>query len=88
MTYDEATTYIRSLVGSRDWVRFPIIIKATPLTLREGKAHITNTKEFVRTLSLMKVQQEQQIFNDMQLTSRERAWWMAYQQRLEGLKEL
>ena len=47
MTYDEATTYIRSLVGSRDWVGFPIVIRATTLTLREGKAHITDAKEFV-----------------------------------------
>ena len=47
MTYDEATAHIRSLVGSRDWVGFPIVNRGTPLTLGEGKAHITNAKEFI-----------------------------------------
>ena len=47
MTYDEAAAHIRSVVGSWDWVRFPIVIRATPLMLGEGKAHITDAKEFV-----------------------------------------
>ena len=47
MMYDEAATHIRSLVGSRDWVRFPVVIRATLLTLNEGKAHITDAKEFI-----------------------------------------
>ena len=79
MTYDEAATHIRSPVGPRDWVRFPVIIRATPLMLREGKAHITNTKEFVQTLALSRVPQEQQVANDMELTNQEHTWWLAYQ---------
>ena len=52
MTYNEAAAHIRSIVGSQDWVRFPLIIRATPLMLGEGKAHITDAKEFVQTLAL------------------------------------
>ena len=78
MTYDKATTHIRSLVGPRDCVGFPVIIRATPLTLGEGKAHITDAKEFIQTLALMKVQPEQQVFDNTELTSQERAWWLAY----------
>ena len=59
MTYDEAATYLRDLVGSRDWVGFPIIIRATPFTLGEGKMQISDTKEFIRTLTLSRTQQEQ-----------------------------
>ena len=33
MTYDKAAAHIRSLVGPRDWVRFPVVIRATPLML-------------------------------------------------------
>ena len=79
MTYHKAATHIRSLVGSRDWVGFPTVIRATPLTLGKGKAHITNAKEFERTLALRKVQQQQQVFDNMEPTSQERAWWLAYQ---------
>ena len=61
----------RSLVGSRDWVGFPVIIKAIPLMLGEGKAHITNAKEFIRTLTFTKVQWEQHISDHMEPTSRE-----------------
>ena len=80
MTYDEAAAHIRSLVGPRDWVGFPIVIRATPLTLtlREGKVHITDAKEFVQTLALTKVQPEQQVFDNTEPTSQERAWWLAY----------
>ena len=78
MTYDEAGTHIRSLVDSRDWVRFPVVIRATLLTLSEGKAHITDAKEFIRTLTLTRVQQDQQIVDDAEPTSQERAWWLAY----------
>ena len=78
MTYDKAAAHIRSLVGPRDWVGFPIVIRATPLTLGEGKAHITDAKEFIQTLALMKVQPEQQVFNDTEPMSRERAWWLVY----------
>ena len=87
MTYNKATTDIRNLVGPRDWVRFPVVIRATPLMLREGKAHITDAKEFVRTLALLRVQQEEQVFDDTELTSRERAWWLAYWWCLEGSKD-
>ena len=88
MTYDESAVHIRSLVGPRDLVGFPVIIRATPLMLRKGKAHIPNAKEFLRTLTLSRAQQEQQVFDNMELTSQERAWWLAYQQCLEGSKEL
>ena len=47
MTYDEAAAHIRSLVGPRDWVGFTVVIRATFLMLGEGKAHITDAKEFV-----------------------------------------
>ena len=87
MKYKEAATYIKSLIGSWDWVRFPMGIRATPLTLTEGKEQITNAKEFVWTLTLTRVQQEQQATDDTELMSRERAWWLAYWQRLEGSKE-
>ena len=59
MTYDEATAYLRNIVGSRDWVRFPIVIRATPLMLGESKMQISNAREFVRTLTLSKAEQEQ-----------------------------
>ena len=71
MTYNEAATHSRSLVGPRDWVGFPVIIRATPLTIGEGKAHITDAKEFIRTLALMKVQPEQQVFENTEPTSQE-----------------
>ena len=38
MSYDEAAHYIRNIIGSQDWVGFPVIIRATPLTLAESKA--------------------------------------------------
>ena len=88
MTYDEAGTHIRSLVGSQDWVRFPVVIRATLLTLGKGKAHITDAKEFIQTLTLTRVQQDQQIVDDAEPTSQERAWWLAYWWCLEGSKEL
>ena len=47
MTYDEAAAHIRSLVGPRDCVGFTVVIRATFLMLGEGKAHITDAKEFV-----------------------------------------
>ena len=36
MTYHKVATYLRDLIGSRDWVGFPVIIRATPWCL--GKA--------------------------------------------------
>ena len=47
MTYDEAAVYLRDLVRSRDWVGFPVIIRATSLTLGESKMRISNAKEFI-----------------------------------------
>ena len=47
MTNDEATIYLRDLIGSRDWVGFPVIIRVTPLTLGESRMQISDTKEFV-----------------------------------------
>ena len=77
MTYDEATAYLRDLIGSRDWVGFLVIIRATPLTLGESKTQISDTKEFVRTLTLSKVQQEQLTDGDAAQEDQERAWLLA-----------
>ena len=49
MTYEEAATYLRDFIGSRDWVGFPVIIRATPLHL--GKARC----EFLMLRSLYKL---------------------------------
>ena len=59
MTYDEAAAYLRDLICSRDWVGFLVIIRATPLTFGESKMQISDAKEFIQTLTLSKVQQEQ-----------------------------
>ena len=64
MTYEEAATYLRDFIGSRDWVGFPVIIRATPLTLGKSKMRISDAKEFVQTLTLLKAQQEQLIDGD------------------------
>ena len=64
MTYDEAATYLRNIVGSRDWVRFPVIIRATPLMLGKSKMQISDAREFVRTLTLLKAQQKQLAIED------------------------
>ena len=59
MACEEATDYLRSIVSCRDWVGFPIFIKATPLTLSEGKARILDAREFVHMLTMSKAQLEQ-----------------------------
>ena len=56
MSYDEAAHYIRDLVGSQDWVGFPVVIRATPLTLAESKVQISDACEFVHSLTMSKVQ--------------------------------
>ena len=60
MPYDEAAHYIRNIVGSRDWVGFPVIVRATPLTLAESKAWIADAREFVRSLTMSKAQLDHQ----------------------------
>ena len=81
MTYDKATTYLRSIVGSQDWVRFPVVIRATPLMLRESKIQISEAREFVRTLTLLKAQQKPLAIKDAAQAKedQERAWLLAYQ---------
>ena len=59
MPYEEAAEYLRRIVGLRDWVGFPIIIRATPLTLSEEKARIQDARNFVRMLTMSKAQLEQ-----------------------------
>ena len=61
MPYEEVTDYLSSIVGSRDWVGFPVIIKATPLTLGEGKARIVDAHEFIMSceFTMLKAQLEQ-----------------------------
>ena len=88
MTYDEVVTYLRDLVGSQDWVGFPVVIEVTPLTLGESKTWITNAKEFVRTLTLSKAQPEQLIDRDAVWEDQEWAWLSAYWWCLEMQKEL
>ena len=56
MSYKEAAHHPRSIVGSRDWVGFPVVIRATPLTLAKGKAHIADARKFVCMLTMSKVQ--------------------------------
>ena len=56
MSYDEAAHYIRDIVGSQDWVGFPVVIRATPLTLTESKARIADAHEFVHLLTMSKAQ--------------------------------
>ena len=60
MPYDEAAHYIRNIVGSRDWVGFPVVVRATPLTLAESKARIADAREFVRSLTMSKAQLDHQ----------------------------
>ena len=60
MPYDEAAHYIRNIVGSRDWVGFPVVVRATPLTLAESKAWIADAREFVRSLTMSKAQLDHQ----------------------------
>ena len=88
MTYDEAATYLRDLVGSRDWVGFPIIIRATPFTLGEGKMRISDTKEFIQTLTLSRTQQEQLTDGDAAWEKQDQAWLLAYWWCLEMQKDL
>ena len=56
MSYDEAAHYIWNIVGSRDWVGFPVVIRATPLTLAESKVRIADAHEFVHSLTMSKAQ--------------------------------
>ena len=42
--------------------------------LGEGKAHITDAKEFIQNLALLRVQQEQQVVDDAEPMSQEQAW--------------
>ena len=86
MTYNEVATYLRDLVGSQDWVLFPVIIRATPLMLGESKMWISNAKEFVQTLTLSKTQQEQLTDRDVAWEDQEWAW--LYWWHLEMQKEL
>ena len=60
MPYDEAAHYIRNIVGSRDWVGFPVVVRATPLTLAESRARIVDAREFVRSLTMSKAQLDHQ----------------------------
>ena len=60
MSYNKAAHYIQNIVGSRVWVGFPVIVRATPLTLAESKARITDTREFVHSLTMSKVQLDHQ----------------------------
>ena len=41
ITYDKAASYVRHLVGSCDWAGFPVVVKATPLMITEGKSQIS-----------------------------------------------
>ena len=45
MANDEAAAYLRNIIGSRNWVGFPAVIRATPLMLWESKAQISG--EFI-----------------------------------------
>ena len=56
MSYNEAAHYIRNIVGSRDWVGFPVIIRATPLTLAESRMRIVDAREFVCSFTMSKAQ--------------------------------
>ena len=76
MPYEEATDYLRSIVGSWDWVGFPTAIRATPLTLSEGKARIADAHGFVRTLTMSKAQLEQA------------AAWEAFQAKMDQERAL
>ena len=60
MTYDEAAHYIRNIIGSQDWVGFPVIVRATPLTLAESKVQIMDAREFIRSLTMSKAQLDHQ----------------------------
>ena len=90
MTYNEAATYLRNIVGSRDWVRFPVIIRATPLMLGKSKMQISDAREFVRTLTLLKAQQKQLAIEDAAQAKEDQewAWLLAYWWCLEIQKEL
>ena len=85
MSYEEAVHHLRSIVGSRDWVGFPVIVRATPLTLAEGKARITDAREFVRLLTMSKAQlddaQGQELLRAKE--EQERALRMEFARRLE-----
>ena len=56
MSYDEAAHYIWNIVSSRDWVGFPVVIRATPLTLAESKVRIADAHKFVCLLTMSKAQ--------------------------------
>ena len=71
MSYDEAAHYIWELVGSRDWVGFPVVIRATPLTLAESKVRISDTCEFIRSLTMSKAQLDHEQTQDILRTNTE-----------------
>ena len=56
MSYDKAAHYIWNIVSSQDWVGFPVVIRATPLTLAESNVRIADACEFVRSLTMSKAQ--------------------------------
>ena len=58
MSYDEVAHYTRNIVGSQDWVGFPVVIRATPLTLAESKVRIADARKFVHLLTMSKAQLE------------------------------
>ena len=90
MPYEEATSYLRSIIGSRDWVGFPIVIRATPLTLNKGKARIVDAHEFVRMLTMYKAQLEHTATQEALWTKmeQERALRMELRRQLQAQKEL
>ena len=91
MSYDKAAHYIRNIVGSRDWVEFPVVIRATPLTLAEGKVQIADAREFIRSLTMSKAQldyaQTQEVLRANAEQERalrmEFTWWLQAQTVLD-----
>ena len=87
MPYDEAAHYIRNIVGSRDWVGFPVVVRATPLTLAESKARIADAREFVRSLTMSKAQldhqEAQRADDERQRAERALALRMEFNRRLQ-----
>ena len=58
MTYEEAVGYLQRIVGSREWVGQPVVLQAMPLTLGEGRSHMEETRDFIQSLTLTKIQQK------------------------------
>ena len=58
MTYDEAVEHLWHIVGSREWVGQPVILWAMPLTLQEGRGHMEEAGDFIRSLMHTKIKQE------------------------------